>query len=288
MRTTEADAPPGAASAVPGAARRRPPSRRPSWASPARLTLAAILVLVVAGWEVGARVGLLDVRFVSRPSAIVGAIPVLAAEELVVTALATTGVAMVWATVYGIVLGTVLGYLMGFSRVFRDAFYGPALFLLSVPKSIFIPIFLVFFGVNTQTAIYYGAFSAFIYVLVNVVSGFDLIQEQHLRIARAFRASLRHRILDVVLPASLPGVFTGIWYGIKSALQGVLIMELFASVGGLGRLITLYTNQLQTERVFALILGVSVLAILVGTAWTALEDRLARWRGKAVPETSTA
>ena len=35
-------------------------------------------------------------------------------------------------------------------------------------------------------------------------------------------------VLDhIVFPASLPGVFTGIWYGLKNALQGVLIFELF-------------------------------------------------------------
>ena len=167
---------------------------------------------------------------------------------------------------------------MGFLPVFRDAFYGPALFLLSVPKSIFIPVFMVFFGINIQTAIYYGAFSGFVYVLVNVVGGFDLVEERHVKVAHAYRANLRYRITDVVLPASLPGVFTGIWYGIKQGLQGVLIFELFVSVGGLGELITFYTNALRADRVFALILGVSLVAILAGSGWTALEKRLSRWR----------
>jgi ABC-type nitrate/sulfonate/bicarbonate transport system permease component len=244
----------------------------------ARLVLLALVVLGATAWEIGARTGFLTERFVSTPSAILRAVPELARQPLVSEALLATGNAMLWATIYGVGAGIAAGYLMGFFPSFRRAFYGAALFLLSVPKSIFIPIFLVIFGINPRTAIYYGAFSGLVYVLVNVVSGFDLIEERHLRVATAYRAGLRHRITDVILPASLPGVFNGIWYGLKSGLQGVLILEFFVSVGGLGRVITLYTNEVRTDRVIALVLFVSLVAIVVGQLWTSLETKLARWR----------
>lgn len=244
----------------------------------ARSTLVVIVVGFLVFWELASRLEVIDPSFVSRPSAIVAAWPELMSTPRVRDAMIVTGQTMVWAFVYGTTAGVVLGYLMGASRVFRDAFYGPALFLLSVPKSIFIPIFLVFFGINTQTAIYYGAFSSFIYVCVNVVGGFDLIEQRHLKVAQAYGASRWHRLRDVVLPASLPGVFTGIWYGLKSALQGVLILELFISVAGLGAVITFYTNALRVDLVFGLVLTVSVTAILVGSAWSRVEAALSRWR----------
>lgn len=255
--------------AFPKAALRRPSSRL-------LLTLTVVVALLV--WELASRTGIVDAAFVSRPSAIVAAIPEVARDARVRTALAETGWAMVRAFFYGTVIGMVGGYAMGASRLLRDAFYGPALFLLSIPKSIFIPIFLVFFGINIQTAVYYGAFSSFAYVLVNVVGGFDLIESRHLDVARAYGAGLRHRLVDVVLPASLPGVFTGIWYGLKNGLQGVLIMELFISVGGLGEIIKFYTNGLRVDRVFALIIGVSAVAVLAGSAWSRLEKSMSRWR----------
>lgn len=257
-----------------------PPRSPRTTAARARWTLLALVAGAIAFWEIGARSGLLNIRFISTPSRVLAALPELATEPLVTTALVTTGKAMAWATVWGVVIGVTLGYLMGFFPAFRRAFYGASLFMLSVPKSIFIPIFLVFFGINTKTAIYYGAFSGVVYVLVNVVSGFDLIEERHLRVATAFRASLRHRITEVILPASLPSVFNGIWYGLKNGLQGVLILEFFVSVGGLGRVITLYTSELRTERVIGLVLFVSIIAIVIGQLWTALENRLARWRPK--------
>ena len=248
--------------------------------SSATILLVTVVAFVLA-WEVVSRTALVDPAFISRPSAIVAALPELYSSARVQSALKATGTAMGLAFLYGTLAGLVLGYALGFSRTLRDAFYGPALFLLSVPKSIFIPIFLVFFGINTRTAIYYGAFSSYIYVLVNVVGGFDLIEDRHLKIAEAYGASRRHRMIDVVFPASLPGVFTGIWYGLKSALQGVLILELFISVGGLGSVITFYTNALRVDLVFGLILGISVTAIVLGSAWNRVERALSRWRPRA-------
>lgn len=258
--------------AFPRAALRRPTSG---------LLLTLIMTLIVLSWELLSRLQVVDPAFVSRPSAIVAAIPDVAADARVRAALAETGWAMFRAFLLGTTVGIVCGYLMGTIRILRDAFYGPALFLLSVPKSIFIPVFLVFFGINIQTAVYYGAFSSFAYVLVNVVGGFDLIEERHLDVARAYGASTRHRILDVILPASLPGVFTGIWYGLKNGLQGVLIMELFISVGGLGEIIKFYTNGLRVDRVFALVIGVSFVAVLAGSVWSRIEVSLSRWRPQA-------
>jgi ABC-type nitrate/sulfonate/bicarbonate transport system permease component len=250
-----------------------------------------ILVLLIVGftvaWEAVSRLGIVSEDFISRPTAIAAAVPDLVADEQVRSAVSTTVTSIALAIAGGVAAGIVLGYLLGSIRLLRDAFYGPALFLMSVPKSIFIPIFLVLFGINSQTSIYYGAYSGVIYVMINVISGLDLVEERHMRVATAYGASRRHRITDVIFPASMPGVFTGIWYGLKNGMQGVLIFELFISVGGLGGLISFYTNGLRTDRVFAIILGISIAAILLGEGWSRLERRLSGWRQMGSSEAAT-
>jgi ABC-type nitrate/sulfonate/bicarbonate transport system permease component len=253
----------------------------------ANLVLVGVVVAATVIWELASRLGLVDAAFVSRPTAIVASLPDLVSDERVRDAVLSTATSIALAVAIGVLVGIVAGYVLGSVRLLRDAFYGPALFLMSVPKSVFIPIFLVLFGISTETAVYYGAFSGFIYVMINVVSGLDLVEERYLRVARAYGASLRHRIIDIIFPASMPGVFTGIWYGLKNGLQGVLIFELFISVGGLGGLIKFYSNGLRTDRVFALILGMSVVAILLGEGWSRLERRLSRWRPMGAAEAVT-
>lgn len=254
----------------------------------ARIILTVALLGIAVVWEISSRIGLIDRVFFPAPTDIIAAVPEMATREIVQEAISSTLVAMLATAVFGIGAGVVLGYLMGFSRVLRDALLGPALFLLSVPKSIFIPIFLLLFGIEFRTAIVYGVFATFIYVMVNVVGGFDLIEPKHLTMGRAFGANTYWRIRQIVLPASMPGLFTGIWYGLKGAVEGIIILELFVSVTGIGAVIRSYSNELRTAPVFAIIFFFSILAIIVGTLWSLLERRLTRWRPASFADTVTS
>jgi ABC-type nitrate/sulfonate/bicarbonate transport system permease component len=244
----------------------------------ARLLLIAILLGIAVFWEIATRTGLLNATFFPAPTEIIAAVPDMIARQIVLDAIGETLLAMVTTAIVGVAVGVLLGYVMGFSRVLRDALMGPALFLLSVPKSIFIPIFMLLFGIEFRTAIIYGVFATFIYVMVNVVGGFDLVEPKHLTMGRAFGASGLGRIRQIILPASLPGLFTGIWYGLKGAVEAIIIIELFVSITGLGAVIGGYRNELRTAPVFAIIFFFSILAIALGTLWSLLERRLTRWR----------
>ncbi len=260
--------------------------RRPSQSAHRWVLLGVVIALLVI-WEILSRLEWVNPMFVSRPTDIFAAIPDVLGDEKAVDALTTTGTSIWWAIVYAVIIGIVGGYLLGSVQLLRDAFYGPVNFIIGIPKSIFIPIFLLVFGINTQTAIYYGAFSGIFYVMINVVGGLDLVEERHMMVARAYSASWWYRVRDIVLPASTPGVFAGIWYGIKNGLQGVLIFELFISVGGLGSLIKTYTNRLEIDRVFVVVLGVAVISIVLGEIWSAIERRLSRWRPSSTANADT-
>jgi ABC-type nitrate/sulfonate/bicarbonate transport system permease component len=259
------------------------PSSGPAWIlhslqGRAALTRVALVLLLIALWDVAARAGWVDALFVSSPAAVAGAAVGLAGESVVWAALQETGLAILIAFVAGTAAGVLAGLTIGLSALIREAYFGAVLFVLSTPKSIFVPIFLLMFGIGPNAAAAFGAFEAFFYVTVSVVGGVGLVEDRHLRIARAFRASTWHRFTDVVLPAAAPGIFTGLWFGIKHAFLGVMIVELYVSAGGLGRLIHQYTSDLATDKVFALIGTVVVAAVVAGALWTRLERRLSRWR----------
>lgn len=264
-------------------------SRRKSWSVSVRAALirVAIVVVVVILWDVSTRSGWIDELFVSSPGHVASAAVGLADDGVVWKALRETGSAILIAFVAGTLAGIIAGMLLGLVQILRDAYFGIVLFLLSTPKSIFVPIFLLLFGIGPTAAAVFGAFEAFFYVTVSVVGGVGLIEDRHLRIARAFRASWWRTFTDVILPASSPGIFTGLWFGIKHAFLGVMIVELYVSVGGLGQLIRQYTNDLATDKVFALIGAVVVAAVLLGTLWNRLETRMSRWRNDGAGGTIT-
>lgn len=247
------------------------------WAQRPAVARTLLIALAIGMWDLSSRLGLVDPFFISSPAGVVSAAGDLVQVPEVRHAFRVTGSAIAFAFVGGTLFGLAAGLAIGLSRLVRDAYFGTVLFVLGTPKSIFIPIFLLIFG-TARTAAVFGAFEAFFYVVVNVVSGVDLVETRHRTVARAFRARSWHTFRDIILPAALPGIFAGLWYGVKHAFLGVIIVELYISVGGLGQMIRQYSDLLETDKVYAMIFGVSVVAIALGVAWTRVETRLVRWR----------
>ena len=244
----------------------------------AGLILFAALCAFLFVWQLAAELGWVNRVFVSSPVEVVLAAGELFTQPMVWSALAETGRSILIAFLLGTCAGIVGGFVFGLSRTMKDAFYPFVLFVMSTPKSIFLPIFLLLFGIGPTAAIAFATFETFFYVCVNVDGGVALVEAKHTRLVTAFRGRWHHRLIDVVFPAASPGIFTGVWFGVKHAFLGVVIMELFVSVGGLGYLIHHYTNNLHTDKVLLLIITVIVATILAGTLWNRLERRLTRWR----------
>lgn len=241
----------------------------------------AIILGALGIWEIAARTGLVNPLFAPPPTAILTAGAYVVTDPRVPEAFRVTGYEVGFAFCIAVALGLTGGLLLGLVKPLRDAYLGPLLFMLSIPKSIFLPIFLLLFGLGTTSKIAFGAFSAFFYITVNVQGGVGLLQDRHRTLARAFRAPLRHYLTDIVMPAALPGIFAALWFGIRQTIIGVLIAELFASDGGIGYLIKIYTNQFRTDRTLVVVFLLSLSAIAAGSMWTRLESRLQRWRVEA-------
>ncbi|MDQ1720416.1 MAG: hypothetical protein QOI26_150 [Pseudonocardiales bacterium] len=238
----------------------------------------AIIVGLLAIWEVLAQTKVVDKEFVSTPIDVARAIGRILTDHTALSAFAYTGGEIAIAFVLGTTCGLLAGAALGLSALLRDALLAPLNFLLSTPKSVFLPIFILYFGIGTDSAAAYGAFSAFVFVAVNVVGGVGLVQQKLLTMGRAYGANTRQRLTEIVFPSAMPGVFAALWQGIHHALGGVLIVELFASSNGIGQLIQQYTNNFQSDNALAVAVIISVLAIAVASLWSALERRLSRWR----------
>lgn len=244
----------------------------------ARFGRVAVIAAVIVAWELLTRLGLIDVDFVSTPLAVAGAFVEMLGTREVMTALGSTGGNILMAFVIGTAVGIVVGTVMGLSKTLWQAYSAPLLFLMSTPKSIFLPIFILLCGIGSTSAVVFGAFEAAVFVTINVAAGMALVEERHMKVARAFKASWGQTILTVVLPSALPGIFTALWFGIRHAFIGVLIAELWASSDGVGGLIRVYAEQLHTDKTLALMLAVTILAVVAGTIWNHLETRLTKWR----------
>jgi ABC-type nitrate/sulfonate/bicarbonate transport system permease component len=238
----------------------------------------AFLVFVIVLWEVLANTGAVDARFASKPSAIFQALGGLAVDPQALGAVGETLLAFAIAFVIGTGSGLLLGIAFGLNRLLRDAFYPIIMLLMVVPKSVFLPLLVLFFGLGTAAGVAFGALLAFVHVTVNVVAGLDLVEQKYRDVGRAYDAKPVRLFLDVILPGAAPGIFAGLWHGIRNGFIGVVIAQLFVSTAGIGYLVRIYSNNFQIDNAMALTLVMAALVIVTGAVWSRLERRLTRWR----------
>ncbi|HEY7520951.1 MAG TPA: ABC transporter permease subunit [Methylomirabilota bacterium] len=234
---------------------------------------------LLAAWESVARAGWVDPLFVPAPSAVAGAF--LRVGALAMAGLGDTLAKTAVAYAIAVVLGVGGGLLLGSVRPVRQAVNPFVIALYGMPKILVLPWIVLLFGFGTMPAVVYGAIHGVFPILVLVTGAVRDVDPTWLTVARAFGARRRQLYWKVVLPAIVPTVLTGMRLGIVFCLLGVLIVEMFAGVRGMGHVLGSFANGFQAPELFAATALVSLASIIIVLSLDALNDRLSHWRGDA-------
>jgi NitT/TauT family transport system permease protein len=240
------------------------------------LQAAGVLVLLIV-WHASVAGGWVDPLFVPTPVAVArafGAIAVPALGALGDT-LAKTAAAYVIAAVLGVLSGLILGSIRGAHAVlhpFVVALYG-------MPKILVLPWIVLLLGFGTAPAIVYGAIHGLFPILLLVVGGVRDVDGTLVTVARSLGARRWQIYWKVVLPAIVPSLLASLRLGIVFCLLGVLIVEMFAGVRGMGYVMGALANGFQAPQLFAATALVSAASIAIVLALDHLNERLSRWRG---------
>ena len=169
--------------------------------------------------------------------------------------------------------GVALGYLISRSsyliRVFEPLLAG----IYSVPIILFLPLFILFFGLGEPSKIAIGATISFFPIVLNTIAGFGFIDKMYVTAARSMGASDYQLFRWVLLPAAFPVILTGLRMGFTVALLSILGSETLASLAGLGHRIVHLAEGMEMARMFAYIAFVVAIAALLNTAMSRLEGR---------------
>ena len=236
----------------------------------------ATVLALLAAWETVARLGWVDPLFVPAPSAVAGAFTRVGPSALagLGDTLAKTAVA------YGlsVVLGVAGGIALGSARVLREALNPFVVALYGMPKILVLPWIVLLLGFGTTPAIFYGTIHGLFPILVLVAGAVRDVDRTLLGVARAFGASPWQLYCKVVLPAIVPTVLAGMRLGIVFCLLGVLVVEMFAGIRGMGHVLSSLANGFQAPELFAATALVSVASIAIVLGLDALNERLSHWR----------
>jgi NitT/TauT family transport system permease protein len=260
-------------------------SRNGALSGPVREAGLWIPVVVVTGvvvlWELLARVGVLPSVLFSSPTEIVQALArSIRSGEMVDHAMATlrrtaAGLAL------GAVPGLLLGLAMGWSAPLRRALDPLFAAVHPIPKIAILPLLMIFLGVGEAARVAAASVAAFFPMLINTMAGVRQINPLYFEVARNYGADRRRLLIRVVLPGSLPMVFSGMRLAANVTLLVTIAAEIVMAERGLGSLVWLAWETLRVELLYATLIVIAALGIAVTGGLRALRRLLLPWQSEA-------
>jgi putative hydroxymethylpyrimidine transport system permease protein len=238
-----------------------------------RILLALLLVvLFVLAWQGLATLESVDDLTLASPVETWGALR--DDRSLLVDNAGVTLVEVVLGLAISVAAGVVFAVAMHLVRPLRDAAYPLLVASQAIPVVVLAPIFVLAFdyGIGPKLAIV--ALICFFPITVNLLDGLRSTPPELLKLMRSMGATRLRTLRSVELPASLPSFFSGLKVAATVSVIGAVFGEWAGADEGLGRLVLLGNNQLQTPRVYAGIVLLTLMAVGL-FALVALAERLA-------------
>ena len=234
--------------------------------------------LVLGSWEIGARSGLLPANWLPAPTSVLSTLLDLASSgELLTHVLSTLGRLGLGFSV-GALLGTLLGVSCGRSGRLRELLDPSVQALRSIPSLAWVPLFLLWLGIQETSKVALIAVGAFFPVYLNLLSGILAIDRRLVEVGLMNGYSGWSLSRYVLVPAALPAYLTGLRSGLGLAWMFVVAAELLGASRGLGYLMVDGQSTGRIELVIAAIFAFALLGKLSDQLLQKLETRLQPWR----------
>lgn len=161
----------------------------------------------------------------------------------------------------GCTAGLLVGAFVSQFRIVEKTIFPYFVALQTVPKLAIAPLFIVWFGFGLQSKVIIAGLICFFPMVVNVIEGLQSTDRKQIDMLRAAGASGWQVFRMIKVPNALPFIFVGLDIGIVLAVLGAIVGEFVGAQGGIGYLILQYNFQLETSKVFSLIILLSVTGI---------------------------
>ena len=243
-----------------------------------RLIVAAAILALFALWEGLARLGLVDPSLAPAPSVVAAALVRLAGRPEVLASLGVTAWEVAAAFLLATPLGLGLGFLLAEVPALGALFRPLVNFLFGVPKSIFLPVFILVFGVSIPQKIAFGVFTTIFVLIVGGIAAVQSVPPELVTVSRVYGATRLQVIREIYLPAMAPILLESARLGMVFNITAVLLCEIYGARDGIGYRIAAWGENLQMPQLYAALVLVAVAAVAVNEALRLVETRLGAWR----------
>jgi NitT/TauT family transport system permease protein len=246
-----------------------------------RLIVAAVVLGLFALWEALVRAGRLDASLAPAPSTVVASLIRLAGRPEVRASLGVTAWEVLAAFLVALPVGLLLGFLLAEVPLLGAVFRPLVNFLFGVPKSIFLPVFILVFGVSIPQKIAFGVFTTVFVLITGGIAAVQSVPRELITVSRVYGASRGQIIREIYLPAMAPILLESARLGMVFNITAVLLCEIYGARDGIGYRIAAWGENLQMPQLYAALVIVAAAAVAVNEALRTIERRLGAWRQRA-------
>ncbi|MCL7390374.1 MAG: ABC transporter permease [Thaumarchaeota archaeon] len=241
-----------------------------SWLTP--------IIPLLLSWEILARLNIFpEYLFPSFTKTLLSGY-ILVREGVLWINLLASFVRVIAGFLIGSTMGIALGIVMGYKDVVYRTLHPIFSLLMPIPALGWLPLLILWIGVNEALPITLVFICSFFPVLYNTVSGIRSVDKRYVEMARSLGAPFRKAFFDIVIPLALPSIFTGLRLEAGMAWRTIVAAEMIAIPVGIGAL--MITSQ-YLMRVDVIMLCLGVLALMTLTSEKILmlmENKIIKWR----------
>ncbi|MEU2715339.1 ABC transporter permease [Streptomyces sp. NPDC007205] len=278
-----ASGPPGASASEahrvpsPTARVRRAVSRLPYLLVKGATKSAAIVALLIV-WETAPRLGLVDRTFLPPFSEVARAWWGLAADGQLTDNARASLVRSFSGFCLAVAVAVPLGLLIGWYRPVADLL-GPLLEVFRNTAALaLLPVFVLLLGIGETSKISIVVYACLWPVLLNTISAVRNVDPTLVKLAKSMDLSAPRLFQKVILPSSVPVIFTGIRLAGAASILVLVAAEMIGAKAGLGYLINASQYNFAIPQMYAGILTISAIGVAFNQALVAVERRLSSWR----------
>ena len=253
------------------------PARRHTLPWKTRWLGVAFIAVLLVMWEMAVATGTISSLSVPRMSEILATWWRLTLSGELLRELGDSLWRMFVGYFFGVSLGVLLGLLMGYFRLFYNLLEPITEVLRPIPSPAYLPIVILFLGIDDEMKIFMIAFASLFPVLINTYSGVRSVDPIQLQTARTFGVAGRKLVWQVVLPAASPYIFTGMRVSLAVALIVMVISEMVAASSGIGYFILSAQRGFKIREMFAGVLTLAVVGYVLNRLFVAIENRVLAW-----------
>ena len=238
---------------------------------------ACALAFVVA-WELLVDVGRLDAGITPAPSTIATTLVELLERKRILMSLGVTIWEVIAAFLVSVPVGFSIGFLLAENRFLGAVFRPLVNFLFGVPKSIFLPVFILILGVSITQKVAFGVFTTVFVLIMGGIAAVESVPRELITVSRVYGANRWQIIREIYIPAMAPILLESARLGMIFNFTAVLLCEIYGARDGIGYRIASWGESYQMPQLYAALVVVTVVAVTVNELLRIAEARIGRWK----------